>query len=126
MRCRRCESDNPEGAKFCIECDDALSRRCAQCGFENLPRAKFCAECGASLGAQSTSSVSSQKPVLLAPVPQAQVSPVEGFQVPSFPQSPAPNTEPPVSYTPTHLADPSLRSLPVATREAGSTTVRPE
>ena len=64
MRCGRCDGENPEGAKFCIECGGVLSRRCAQCGFENLPRAKFCAECGASLPAQPTSPVPSSKPVL--------------------------------------------------------------
>ena len=52
MRCARCGSTNPEGAKFCIECAASLGRRCPGCGFENLPQAKFCAECGTSLVAQ--------------------------------------------------------------------------
>jgi class 3 adenylate cyclase/tetratricopeptide (TPR) repeat protein len=53
MRCPRCESDNPDGAKFCIECGTPLTPRCPQCGADTLPRAKFCAECGTPLTAQT-------------------------------------------------------------------------
>ena len=49
MRCARCSSENPDGAKFCIECAEPLQRRCPSCAVENPPRAKFCAECGTSL-----------------------------------------------------------------------------
>ncbi len=49
MRCRRCDTDNPEGAKFCIECGAALRNPCPNCGCENAARAKFCMECGTSL-----------------------------------------------------------------------------
>src|SRR4030095_11777903 len=49
MRCSNCRSENPEKAKFCIECGAALQNRCTSCGFENPPQAKFCAECGTSL-----------------------------------------------------------------------------
>src|SRR5437870_2655597 len=53
MQCASCGSDNPEGAKFCIECAAPLRKRCPSCGAENLPRAKFCAECAAPLTRQS-------------------------------------------------------------------------
>src|SRR5438132_5076308 len=49
MQCASCGSENPEGAKFCIECAAPLKKRCPSCGAENLPRAKFCAECAAPL-----------------------------------------------------------------------------
>src|SRR5215471_17020784 len=49
MQCERCGTENPVGAKFCIECGTALQRRCPQCGAEAAPQAKFCAECGAVL-----------------------------------------------------------------------------
>ena len=62
MRCASCGSENPEGAKFCIECAAPFPRRCARCGAENLPRAKFCAECGSPLPRQSLVA-SSQLPV---------------------------------------------------------------
>ena len=50
MRCTRCGSENPAGARFCIECGGPLQTRCPTCGGENLPRAKFCAACGTALG----------------------------------------------------------------------------
>src|SRR5262245_13832943 len=49
MRCAQCGSDNPEGAKFCIECAAPFTRRCPGCGTENPPQAKFCAECATPL-----------------------------------------------------------------------------
>jgi hypothetical protein len=49
MRCPSCECENPEGAKFCIECASPLKNRCPSCGFENLARAK---EVGLRLGVE--------------------------------------------------------------------------
>src|SRR5262245_43814454 len=78
MRCPSCGFENAEGLKFCNECGTALKRRCIQCGFENAPPAKFCGECGTPLTGQSSASrLSSQ----------------------------APRPEPPVHYTPKHLAE---------------------
>jgi len=45
MRCSKCGAENPDGAKFCIECASRFARRCSSCGKENPPRAKFCLEC---------------------------------------------------------------------------------
>jgi class 3 adenylate cyclase/predicted ATPase len=45
MRCSKCGAENPDGAKFCIECASPFVRRCSSCGAENPPRAKFCLEC---------------------------------------------------------------------------------
>jgi class 3 adenylate cyclase len=75
MHCASCGSENPEGAKFCIECAAPLRKRCPSCGAENLPRAKFCAECGSPLTAQPQPPVSTSK-----------------FQV-SGSQSPSPSTQ---------------------------------
>ena len=49
MQCLQCDTDNPDGAKFCIECGSALQSRCPNCGSENVARAKFCMECGTAL-----------------------------------------------------------------------------
>ena len=82
MHCPSCGFENPEGAKFCIECAAPFTRRCPSCGSENLPRAKFCAECGSPLTAQPQPPVSSSR-----------------FQVPGFkfqvanPQSLTPNPQ---------------------------------
>ena len=46
MKCPKCEGENPEGAKFCIECGTSLSRICSKCESENPSHAKFCAGCG--------------------------------------------------------------------------------
>src|SRR6266511_3165029 len=84
MQCPSCGSDNPEGAKFCIECAAPLQKRCPSCGAVNLPRAKFCAECGSPLAAQPQPPVSSSRfqvsgfkfkvanPQSLTPNPQAE------------------------------------------------------
>ena len=54
MRCPSCGTDNPDRAKFCVECGVALTRRCPNCGIETPPGAKFCAECGTSLTGRKT------------------------------------------------------------------------
>src|SRR5262245_4276854 len=51
MRCASCGFENPEGAKFCIECGGAVRTSCRGCGYDNLPQAKFCANCGTALAA---------------------------------------------------------------------------
>jgi class 3 adenylate cyclase/predicted ATPase len=55
MRCANCDTENPERAKFCIECATPLQKRCPNCRAENLPRAKFCGECATSLAEQPAS-----------------------------------------------------------------------
>jgi class 3 adenylate cyclase len=86
MRCTNCGQDNPDGMKFCGECGSPFKQRCPQCGFENPQQFKFCGECGAPLSTQAQ------------PVASSQLSVVG-------PQPLVPNTQPPVSYTPKHLAE---------------------
>jgi class 3 adenylate cyclase/tetratricopeptide (TPR) repeat protein len=50
MKCPKCQNENPESAKFCVECGEKLERKCQKCGFSNSPSFKFCAECGHDLG----------------------------------------------------------------------------
>ncbi len=50
MKCPKCQFENPESAKFCVECGEKLERKCQKCGFSNSPGFKFCAECGHDLG----------------------------------------------------------------------------
>ena len=49
MPCPRCQTVNPEGAKFCQNCGQALQRKCPNCGTMNAPEAKFCMNCGWNL-----------------------------------------------------------------------------
>jgi class 3 adenylate cyclase len=50
MRCSKCGAENPDGAKFCVECASPFARRCSSCGTENPPRARFCLECSKPIG----------------------------------------------------------------------------
>src|SRR5215472_4295416 len=54
MLCPNCGTDNPETAKFCIECASPFTRRCPSCGTENPPRAKFCAQCATNLSGRAS------------------------------------------------------------------------
>jgi predicted ATPase/class 3 adenylate cyclase len=78
MHCPHCGIESPAGAKFCIDCGSPFTNRCANCGLENVFRAKFCAECG---------------------TPFIQQSGIRG------PESGVTSPQPPVSYTPQHLAE---------------------
>ncbi len=51
MQCPQCHAENPEQAKFCLECGAKLQAGCPQCGAALPPAAKFCFECGARLAA---------------------------------------------------------------------------
>jgi class 3 adenylate cyclase/tetratricopeptide (TPR) repeat protein len=49
MQCPKCQFENPEGIKFCVECGNKLEVICPKCGFSNSPNFKFCGECGYNL-----------------------------------------------------------------------------
>lgn len=49
MKCSKCQSENPEEAKFCGKCGEKLFLICPQCGSENTPGNNFCNECGHNL-----------------------------------------------------------------------------
>jgi class 3 adenylate cyclase len=49
MECPKCQFENPEGMKFCVECGNKLDLICPKCGFGNSPSFKFCGECGHNL-----------------------------------------------------------------------------
>ena len=46
MDCPRCQTQNPENARFCLNCGLALARHCSNCHTELLPGARFCMACG--------------------------------------------------------------------------------
>ena len=49
MRCPQCDTENPEGAKFCLHCGASLALTCPHCNTELPPEARFCFACGAEL-----------------------------------------------------------------------------
>jgi class 3 adenylate cyclase/tetratricopeptide (TPR) repeat protein/ribosomal protein L40E len=52
MPCSRCQHENPQHAKFCLECGGRLALTCAKCGAELPGSARFCLECGTPVGPQ--------------------------------------------------------------------------
>jgi uncharacterized protein CbrC (UPF0167 family) len=44
MKCPKCQSENPEDAKFCNNCANKLEFICPECGKANPPGSKFCNE----------------------------------------------------------------------------------
>src|SRR6266542_2631871 len=53
MQCPKCKADNPDRARFCLECGASFGTRCAGCGAEFPSRARFCLECGRPVDAPS-------------------------------------------------------------------------
>lgn len=49
MICPKCETENPEGKKFCGECGVKLEILCPSCKSSNPPQFKFCGDCGLPL-----------------------------------------------------------------------------
>ena len=49
MSCPQCQSELPEGAKFCKECGRKVEAACPECGKGVPPDSKFCLECGCDL-----------------------------------------------------------------------------
>ncbi|MBN4064636.1 AAA family ATPase [Dehalococcoides mccartyi] len=50
MICQKCNTENPDQAKFCMGCGDALQNTCPECATELPSGAKFCFSCGAKIG----------------------------------------------------------------------------
>jgi len=55
MKCKKCNAENSEENKFCIECGAELNfeksrdtKFCPSCGFRNKKEAAFCSNCGNS------------------------------------------------------------------------------
>jgi class 3 adenylate cyclase/tetratricopeptide (TPR) repeat protein/ribosomal protein L40E len=62
MRCSKCGAENPDRAKFCVECASPFTRRCPSCNADNPSTAKFCLECAKPLNSASGRSQSIAEP----------------------------------------------------------------
>jgi class 3 adenylate cyclase len=80
MRCPSCNSDNPDGAKFCVQCAARLARHCPKCASENPPDAKFCAQCATSLteGQASKAVATPTSPGFRATIDNAEAEAIDG------------------------------------------------
>jgi ABC-type oligopeptide transport system substrate-binding subunit/class 3 adenylate cyclase/ribosomal protein L40E len=56
MQCPKCNTDNPEHARFCLKCGARLAQVCPACAAELPLHAEFCISCGAKLGEPPTES----------------------------------------------------------------------
>ena len=101
MLCSTCQHDNPTGARFCNACGAKLEITCPTCRHLNLPESRFCNACGASLATKPQAVASSQLSVASS-------------------QSPTPNPQPPIAYTPAHLAE-RIRAEQAAMEARGAT-----
>ncbi len=73
MNCPHCQTQNPDEAKFCMNCGKSMNIACSQCGKENLPQAKFCINCGHEL----SSLVKPQQDPIHRFIPQAYAQKLE-------------------------------------------------
>jgi hypothetical protein len=68
MKCPSCQSNNPQSAKFCVECGNKFESICPKCGISNSSAFKFCYECGADLKSlKETISVDYSRPHTYTP-----------------------------------------------------------
>src|SRR5262245_55583359 len=68
MRCSKCGAENPDRAKFCVECASPFARKCPSCKAENPPTAKFCLECAKPLdgtSGKSQNAAAASSPILV-------------------------------------------------------------
>jgi class 3 adenylate cyclase/predicted ATPase len=49
MKCPKCQHENPDNAKFCIECASPMEFHCPNCGAVTPATGKFCMECAYNL-----------------------------------------------------------------------------
>jgi class 3 adenylate cyclase len=62
MKCPTCQTLNPQGARFCFNCGNALSISCSNCGTSLSPGAKLCPNCGQPVTTQPASLTQSAAP----------------------------------------------------------------
>jgi class 3 adenylate cyclase/tetratricopeptide (TPR) repeat protein len=70
MECPNCKTDNPEGARFCMNCGEKLVAICPSCGAETPPQAIYCPSCGTAMQAGSTEAVRQQSAAAFAQAAQ--------------------------------------------------------
>src|SRR4051794_38207112 len=62
MTCAACGTENPAGARFCMNCGNALERRCPNCGTPAPAEARFCMNCGSALDGSAPAPAAPQAP----------------------------------------------------------------
>jgi class 3 adenylate cyclase len=49
MICPNCQAENPDSARYCLNCGVALAKHCPNCQADLPPGARYCMQCGQSL-----------------------------------------------------------------------------
>lgn len=79
MKCSNCQTANPEGARFCMNCGTAMPISCRNCGTQLVAQAKFCYNCGQVVDAATPpsppTSVAAPAPALEARIAETSQSP---------------------------------------------------
>ncbi len=53
MVCSKCQTQNPDNARFCMNCGAPLAQHCANCQSDLAPGARFCSNCGQPVNIQT-------------------------------------------------------------------------
>lgn len=81
MICSNCQTPNPDGAKFCMNCGNAMALLCPHCGEQSPPKAKFCLNCGNSLiGETSQAEAESMQETLQKLMPRDMAAKLESIR----------------------------------------------
>ena len=68
MKCPKCQTDNPQGMKFCGRCGGKLEKVCPKCNFSNPLDFMYCGKCGNTLEElQTVPSIDYSKPKSYTP-----------------------------------------------------------
>ncbi len=62
MKCSNCQTENPDGAKFCMNCGHVLAVSCPNCGTKLPPTAAFCFNCGYKLASPQDEAKTENQP----------------------------------------------------------------
>jgi predicted ATPase/class 3 adenylate cyclase len=71
MNCPACQTENPQEARFCMNCGSSLTVKCLGCSTKNPAGAKFCLNCGQSLAGDARQSGVAPQSQEAATLPQA-------------------------------------------------------
>lgn len=81
MYCPKCESENPDGARFCVNCGTSLETEhgfpCQSCGTDLPPSAQFCFSCGTEVGGIADPKRASKLKALQKAAPQGVIEKVQ-------------------------------------------------
>jgi membrane protease subunit (stomatin/prohibitin family) len=112
ITCASCGTQNPQGARFCVNCGQPPtppSLHCTQCGTQMAAGSRFCPSCG-------TPTAAAAPPQQAAPqqAPPQQAAPQQAAPQQAAPQQAAPQQAPPQQSAPPQAQPPQVGPPPAA------------